>query len=279
MVTPAQPSLRRRAHDAALALLERFGSVPRVAMLLGTGHGGIANQLTSKVIVTAEALPAGLRFAQNAPLLFGQLEGVPVVVGEAPVPAWETQGQQNELGFPVRVMRAMGADLLILTAGAASVLPQIEPGSLAVVEDHINLSGINPLLGLTEEDLGPRFPDMTEAYQPRWREFAREVAGKAGLPCSPAVLAAMPGPCLPTRAEYRLLRALGADLVSMSLVPDVLTAVHAGFEVLALCGIMQTVPLDKNAPVSIEQMLDAADLAAPRMAAVLAGVVRGFGRG
>lgn len=278
MPSSPSPTLRQRAHDAAVALLERFGRVPRVAMLLGTGHGAIANQLVDKVVVHEDSLPQGLRFAQQAPLLFGELEGVPVVVGEAPVGAWEVT-VKSEVGFPVRVMRAMGADLLILTAGAASLLPQIEPGSIAVVEDHLNFSGTNPLHGLREEDLGPRFPDMSDPYTRRWREYAREIARTAGVPCSPAVVATMPGPSLPTRAEYRFLRNVGADLVAMSIAPEVVTAVHAGFQVLALCGVMQAVGFDAPTPPSIEQMLDAADLAAPRMAAVLAGVVRGLGRG
>ena len=264
--------------DAAVALLERFGRVPRVAMLLGTGHGAIANQLEDKVVVHEDSMPHGLRFAQQAPLLFGELEGVPVVVGEAPIGAWEVQ-VPSDVGFPVRVMRAMGADLLILTAGAASLVPQIEPGSLAIIEDHLNFSGTNPLHGLREEDLGPRFPDMSDPYTLRWREYARDIARKTGVPCVPAVLATMPGPNLPTRAEYRFLRSAGADLVGMSLAPEVVTAVHAGFQVLALCGVMQSVSFATHAPASIEQLLDAADLAAPRMAAVLAGVVRGLGRG
>jgi len=278
MVTTPTLSLRQRAHEAAVALLERFGRVPRVAMLLGTGHGLIANQLTDKVVVQEESMPVGLRFAQQAPLLFGTLEGVPVVVGEAPIGAWEVQAQ-SDVGFPVRVLRAMGADVLILTAGAASLVPQIEPGSIAVVEDHLNFSGTNPLQGLREDELAPRFPDMSDPYTRRWREYAREVARQGGIPCVPAVFATMPGPSLPTRAEYRFLRTVGADLVGMSLAPEVVTAVHAGFEVLALCGIMQTVSLESRAPTSIEKMLDAADLAAPRMAAVLAGVVRGLSRG
>ena len=278
MVSTPEPSTRARAHQAAVELLERFGNVPRAAMLLGTGHASISNQLESKVVVSADNLPAGLRFAQDQPLLFGFFEQVPVVVADAAVPPYEAR-TPGEVTFPVRVFRAMGADLLVLSGGAASLRPQIEPGSLAIIEDHVNFSGFHPLQGMTEPDLGPRFPDMSDPYTARWRAFARDVARELGVPCAPGVFAAMPGPSLPTRAEYRLLRALGVDLVGMSLVAEVIASVQAGFDLLALLGVTQAIPLDGMAPASIEQMLDASDLAAPRMAALLAGVIRGLGRG
>ena len=272
MVGPAQPSLRQRAHESAQQLLERTGAKPRVAMLLGTGHASIAGQLKEKLSVPAEDLPTGMRFAQGASLLFGKLEGAPVVVADAPLASYEGHSA-IEVTFPVRVLRAMGTDLLILTAGAASLARQLEPGTIAVVEDHINLSGIHPLQGPPDEQLGPRFPDMSEPYSPHWQEIAREVALKAGIPCLPGTFAAVPGPNLPTRAEYRFLRRIGADLVGMSLVPEVLAAVHSGFNILALVGITQQVETESRSPVSIEAMLDAADLAVPRMGSMLVGVV------
>lgn len=245
-------------------------------MLLGTGHASIAGQLKEKIKVAAEDLPTGMRFAQGAPLLFGTLEGVRVVVADAPLASYEGHSA-SEVTYPVRVLRAMGAELLILTAGAASLCQQLEPGTIAVVEDHINLSGIHPLQGPPDEQLGPRFPDMSEPYSPRWREAAREAALKAGIPCLPGTFAAVPGPNLPTRAEYRFLRRIGADLVGMSMVPEVLAAVHSGFDILALLGITQQVQTESVTPVSIETMLDAADLAAPRMATMLVGVVATMG--
>lgn len=274
MVSASIP-LRQRAHDAAQQLRERSGSKPRVAMLLGTGHSSIAGQLKGKLSIHADDLPTGMRFAQGAPLVFGELEGTPVVVADAPLASYEGYSA-TDVTFPVRVLRAMGAELLILTAGAASLIQQLEPGAIALVEDHINLSGIHPLQGPPDEQLGPRFPDMSEPYSARWREVAREAALNAGIPCLPGVFAAVPGPNLPTRAEYRFLRRIGADLVGMSLVPEVLAAVHSGFDILALVGITQQVEVENRSPVSIEAMLEAADLAAPRMASMLVGVVSSF---
>jgi purine-nucleoside phosphorylase len=273
MVHPADPPLRRRVKEAARELLDHFGSRPRVAMLLGTGHGLISAQLKNKKLLHRQELPGGMLLADDSDLIGGTLEGVPVVVGDPPLAAFEGHGP-IDVTFPVRVLQAMGCELLVLTAGAASLSRHLEPGSIAVVEDHLNFSNLHPLQGPHTADLGPRFPDMSEPYPPRWRRLAREVGQEIGMNCLEGVFAAVPGPSLPTRAEYRFLRRAGADLVGMSLVPEVLAAVHSGLEVLALVGVMQRVQVESTQPVDIEEMLDAAELAAPRMASLLTGIVR-----
>jgi len=273
MVGPRKPSLRHRARDAATELLDIIGERPRIAMLLGTGHSSIAGQLKEKQTIRAEDLPLGMRFASSSPLLTGQLEGVPIILADAPLAPYEGHSA-DDVTFPVRVLAAMGAKDLILTAASASLTLQLEPGMIAVIEDHLNFSGIYPLQGPPDADLGPRFPDMSNPYALELRELARTVALEAGIPCAQGVFAAVPGPSLPTRAEYRALRRLGADLVGMSLVPEVLSAVHSGFRILALVGVTQMVNPESHRPVSIESMIDAADLAAPRIAAMLTGVVR-----
>jgi purine-nucleoside phosphorylase len=268
MAVPA-PSHRTIARDVAQWLQEHTPLRPRVAMLLGSGHASIANQLKEKVVLAGDDLPAA---PLHAPLLIGLLEGVPVAVADAPLAIYEGLSA-NELALPVRVLKALGCELLILTAGAASLSQQIEPGTIAIVEDHLNFSGIHPLIGPNDDQLGPRFPDMSEPYAREWQEIARDVALRAGIPCLPGVFAAVAGPSMPTRAEYRFLRHAGADLVGMSLVPEAIAAVHAGFEVLALVGITQQLSTGKSAQVSIEAMIEAADLAAPRMASLLVGIV------
>jgi purine-nucleoside phosphorylase len=269
MVGPAHPQHRTIARQAAQFVLERTPLRPQIAMLLGSGHASIANQLKEKVVVHGEDLPGA---PLPSPLLIGLLEGVPVAVADAPL-AVHDGNTAAEIAMPVRVLRALGTDLLILTAGAASLSQQLEPGTVAIVEDHINLSGLHPLIGPNDDTLGPRFPDMSEPYAREWQEVARDVAVRGGIPCLPGVFAAVPGPCLPTRAEYRFLRQAGADLVGMSLVPEAIAAVHAGFQVLALVGITQQVTAGKSAQVSIESMIDAADLAGPRIGSMLVGVV------
>ena len=272
MVGPPDTPLRRRVQDAADQLLSQFGQKPRVAMLLGTGHTSISNQLKDKVKLHQKGLPAGMRLAEQSHLMSGELEGVPVLVGDAPLAPYEGH-TPTEVTFPVRVLQAMGVEVLILTAGAASLARHLEPGSISLVEDHLNFSNIHPLQGPHDEELGPRFPDMSDPYPARWRKLAREVGNEIGLHCLPGVFAAVPGPSLPTRAEYRFLRRAGADLVGMSVVPEVMAAVHSGLDVLALVGVTQYVQLESTEPTDIEEIIDAADLAAPRMASLLAGIV------
>lgn len=266
---PSPVSHRHLARELSELLHARTPLRPRVAMLLGTGHASIANQLKDKVVLHGDDLPGA---PLPSPVLVGLLEGVAVAVADAPLASYEGH-DVDDLALPVRVLRALGCDLLILTAGAASLSQQIDPGAIAVVEDHINLTGMQPLLGPNDDQLGPRFPDMSEPYAREWIEIARDVAVRAGIPCAPGVFAATSGPCMPTRAEYRFLRQAGADLVGMSLVPEAVAAVHAGFQVLALVGVTQQVLAGHSSRVSIEAMIDAADLAAPRMATLLVGIV------
>lgn len=269
MTSPAHSQHRAVARDVAQFVFDRTPLRPRVAMLLGTGHSSIANQLKEKVSLHGSDLPGQ---ALPSALLVGLLEGVPVAVADAPLASEEASAGQD-LALPVRVLKALGCDLLILTAGAASLCQQIEPGTIAIVEDHLNFSGMQPLAGPNDDQLGPRFPDMSEPYAREWIEVARDVAQRAGIPCTPGVFAAVTGPCMPTRAEYRFLRGAGADLVGMSLVPETIAAVHAGFQVLALVGVTQQLLAGKPVQVSIEAMIDAADLAGPRMGSLLVGIV------
>ena len=266
MPSPAQH--RHVAREIAQFVHARTSLRPRIGMLLGSGHASIANQLKEKVVLHGDDLPGS---PLPSPLLVGLLEGVPVAVADAPFAVHEGLSGA-ELVLPVRVLKALGCELLVLTAGAASLSLQIEPGAIAVIEDHLNFSGLQPLIGQADDD-GPRFPDMTEPYSREWIEVARDVAMRAGIPCQLGVFAAVSGPAMPTRAEYRFLRQAGADLVGMSLVPEAIAAVHAGCKVLALVGVTQQVLDGKSAQVSIEAMVDAADLAAPRMATVLVGIV------
>lgn len=265
--------VHQRARDAAADLLDRTGQRPHVGLLLGSGHASIAGQLKDKHAIRHDDLPAGLRFAQESPLVSGVLESVSVVVADAPLAPYEGH-DPSEVTYPVRVLRAMGAQVLILTAAGSSLCQQIEPGMIAVVEDHLNLSGIHPLQVPYEEKLGPRFPDMSDPYDAGLRDLARNAAIEVGVPSTPAVFAAVPGPSLPTRAEYRAYRRLGADLVGMSLVPEVLAAVHAGFRVLSLVSVTQMVHTDSPQATPIEAMIDAADVAAPRVASIITGVLR-----
>lgn len=266
----SSPLTQRQLERELIDLLEaRTGLRPRVAMLLGSGHASITNQLKDKVAIGGDDVPG---MPLPSPIHAGILEGVPVAVADLPLQAFDGLSFA-ELAHPVRVLKALGASLLIITGAAASLRRQIEPGAIAVIEDHLNFSNLTPLTGPNDDQLGSRFPDMSEPYAEKWVKLAREVAINAGVPCPRGIFGAIPGPSMPTRAEYRFLRNAGADLVGTSLVHEAIAGVHAGFEVLALVGVTQQVSDGQSSKVSIEAMIDAADLAAPRIATLLVGLM------
>jgi len=263
---------RTRIETAAASLRAVRDKQPSLALLLGTGHTEVSNRLDDREVVTVEEIPEFPRGSEGSAIVLGSHFGLDVIIADAPLAPY-LGASGAELAFPVRVFRAMGVETLVLTAAAASLDPAVTAGDLAIVDDHLNFTTLNPLLGNNDDLLGPRFPDMTEPYDGELSELVRSVAADAGFPIHRGVLAAIRGPSLPTRAEYRLLRSSGADFVGMSTVPEVIAAAHAGLSVAALLAITQTVATPAPRPAEIERMVEAADLAAPRMATVLDGLL------
>jgi purine-nucleoside phosphorylase len=181
--------------------------------------------------------------------------------------------------FPVRVMQRLGVGTLILTAAAGGIRADLAPGDLVSLVDHLNLIGRNPLRGPNDDRLGVRFLDLSEVYSTRLRRVAREEAERLGVELSPGVYACMPGPCYETPAEVRMLRALGADVVGMSTVPEAIVARHAGIEVLALALVTNAAAGVSPNPISHEEVLAAGRAATPRLGALIAGVVTRLARG
>jgi len=266
-------AIHDRVLVAAQTLLDRRdGRRPKVAMFLGTGHAELSNRLEEKTVVLVEDLPEFPAVGESSTFVLGSYSGMEVLIADAPMaPYLGIAGQ--DLAFPVRVFRAMGAEILILTAAAASLDPDLRSGDLALVEDHMDFTRMNPLLGQNDDLMGPRFPDMSEPYCSQLRGLARKLAAEAGFPLHEGIFSAIQGPSLPTRAEYRFLRAAGSDFVGMSTVPEVLAAVHAGFRNLALLGITQSIDLERGQPTDLEAMVEASDLAAPRMGSLLTGML------
>lgn len=266
-------AVQERIQAAADTMLaKRDGRRPKVAMCLGTGHADLSNRLQDKTVVLLEEIPEFPTEIESSTLVMGTYSGMEVLIADAPMAPYLGISGHN-LAFPVRVFRAMGAEILILTAAAASLDPNPKPGDLALIEDHMDFTGMNPLLGQNNDLMGPRFPDMSEPYCSQLRSLAKGLAAEAGFPLHEGIFSAIQGPSLPTRAEYRFLRAAGSDFVGMSTVPDVLAAVHAGFRNLALLGITQKIDLERGRPTDLESMVEASDLAAPRMGSLLAGLL------
>jgi purine-nucleoside phosphorylase len=269
------PALPARIREAASAIRERTEIAPRVGIILGTGLGRLGEEIeVESVIPYAEIPHFSPSTVESHPgrLLLGRLGGKPVVAMQGRLHRYEGYSLQ-EVTFPVRVLRALGAEVLVVSNACGGMNPLWAPGDLVLLSDHINLLGDNPLIGANDERLGPRFPDMSAAYDPELQRLAAEVALDAGIPLRRGVYVAVTGPNLETRAEYRMLRAIGADVVGMSTVPEVIVAVHAGMRVLGISIITDACLPDALEPASLPQILAVAAGAEPQLSTIVRGVV------
>ncbi len=272
---PGAPSLRARIDAASGAVRARFAPTPEVAIILGTGLGGLAEEIDVAAAFDYADLPAfplSTVESHAGRLLCGTLGGKTVVAMQGRFHRYEGYSLQ-EVSFPVRVLRALGARALIVANACGGMHPLWSPGDLMLIADHINLLGDNPLVGAHDESFGSRFPDMSEPYDPALRAAARAVAAEQGTVLREGVYVAVPGPNLETRAEYRMLRSFGADVVGMSTVPEVIVAVQGGMRVLGLSIITDQCLPDALEPASVERIIATAKLAEPRLTALVRGVV------
>jgi len=260
---------------AVRAVRARTTLTPEVAIILGTGLGGLADELDVEARIPygdIPGFPLSTVESHAGRLLAGTLAGRRVVAMQGRVHLYEGYSPQ-EIAFPVRVLARLGARTLVVSNACGGMHPLWSPGDLMLIADHINLLGANPLVGPNDDRLGPRFPDMSEPYDAELRSLARAVALALGVPLREGVYVAVTGPNLETRAEYRMLRALGADVVGMSTVPEVITAAHMGLRVLGLSIITDQCLPDALAPASLEQILAVAREAEPRLTALVRGVI------
>ncbi len=209
---------------------------PVVAIVLGSGLGGFADCIENPSVIPYEEIPEwpqSTAIGHAGKVVAGVVSGVPVIALAGRVHLYEGYTPQQVV-FGLRAMDLLGVESVILTNAAGGINPEFTPGRLALIADHINLTGVNPLTGPNDESLGPRFPDLSEAYSKRYREIAREAAKAMNLDLPEGVYAAVPGPSYETPAEIRYLRTIGADLVGMSTVLETIAAVHMGMTVLAI---------------------------------------------
>lgn len=262
---------------AATAFIrQRWSLAPKVSIILGSGLGGISNALADAVTISYDEIPHFARSTAHGhagQLVCGLLDGVPVVVMEGRMHAYEGYPLQ-QITLPVRVMKRLGAGLLVVTNACGGLNPQYRTGDLMVIEDHINLLGDNPLIGINDERLGSRFPDMSAPYTPALIEAALAVARREDFAAQRGVYVAVTGPNLETRAEYRFLRVIGADVVGMSTVPEVLVAVHASMQVLGISVITDMCLPDALEVATVEQILAVARSAEPKLRAIILAAVQ-----
>jgi purine-nucleoside phosphorylase len=270
--------LVEQIQGAVSAIRTVWSGVPRVGMILGTGLGGLTEQIRQEAAVSYEDIPHFPR--STAPthagrFVCGTLEGVSIVAMEGRFHYYEGYSLQ-QVTFPVRVMKALGAELLLVTNAAGGINPQLELADVVVLEDHINLMPDNPLRGVNDDRLGPRWPDLCEPYD---RELIRRACAaglELGIPVQKGVLVAVPGPNLETRAEYRMLKLMGADVVSMSTVPEVLVAIHSGMKVLGFSIVTDLCLPDALEPVNIPQILANAAKGGERLARLIPRILAGL---
>lgn len=266
--------------EAVAAVRARAGDLrPRCGIVLGTGLGGLADAMTVEHTVPYEEIPGfplSTVESHAGRLLVGTLEDVPVVALQGRFHLYEGVSAQD-IAVPIRVFRLLGAEVLILSGACGGLNPLWSAGDLVLLDDHINLLGDSPLIGPNVDALGPRFPDMSAPYDPELQDLAHEVALELRIPLRTGVYAAVAGPNLETRAEYRMLRTLGADVVGMSTVPEVIAARHAGLRVLAVSIITDQCLPDALEEARIEDILATAARAQPSLTALMRGVVARLG--
>lgn len=269
------PPLFDRIETAAGVVRQRSSASPEVAIILGTGLGGLADQIDVQASIPYQQIPGfplSTVETHAGRLLLGRLGKRSIVAMQGRFHRYEGYGLA-EVTFPVRVLHALGVRSLIVSNACGGMNPLWGPGDLVLLSDHINLLGDNPLVGSNDERLGPRFPDMSAPYDPELRALARAAALDLGIVLREGVYVAVPGPSLETRAEYRVLRAMGADVVGMSTVPEVIVANHAGMRTLGISIITDQCLPDALEPADIGRIIATAGRAEPSLTRLIAALV------
>jgi purine-nucleoside phosphorylase len=272
--TSHRASLQGKLAEAVAAIRSRTDLRPAIGMVLGSGLGAFAETLEEACLVPFAEIPhfvASTVAGHRGILVLGRCSGVPLAVLQGRVHFYEGHSLQDVV-FPVRVLGGLGVRTLVLTNAAGAVNPDSAPGGLMIVEDHINLIG-NPLVGANADELGPRFPDMGEAYDHRLRDLAEAACAAVGVRARRGVYLAMSGPSYETPAEIRMARTLGADAVGMSTAPEVVAARHMGMRVLALSCITNLAAGVSATPLDHHEVLATAERVKASLLAVLARIV------
>jgi purine-nucleoside phosphorylase len=270
---------RAQLEEAAAAVRARTRYAPTVGLILGSGLGPLAEAVEDADVIPAEGIPHWPRptvVGHAGRLVIGRLEGQAVLVQQGRAHYYEGHSLQQAT-LPVRVMQLLGVRILIVTNAAGAIHPDFRPGDVMLIADHLNLmgmAGVSPLRGPNDDSLGTRFPDMSRAYDRELRALALAAAQAAGLELRQGVYICLGGPSFETPADLRFLRAIGADAVGMSTVPEVTVARHGGLRVLGLSGISNKANLDGDTQTTHDEVLAAGKEIVPKLTAVIRGVLR-----
>jgi purine-nucleoside phosphorylase len=264
-----------KIQEARASIQKQWPGQPRVGIILGTGLGGFAEDIQAEASIPYGKIPhfpEATVQTHAGRLVCGKLGGKTVVAMEGRFHYYEGY-TLKQVTFPVRVMKALGCDTLIVSNACGGMNPQYAKGDIMVIEDHINLIGDNPLIGPNDERLGIRFPDMCHPYDPELIALTQQIALEEKIACQKGVFVAVSGPNLETRAEYRFLRAIGADVVGMSTVPEVIVGVHASMRILGLSVVTDICLPDALEPVSLQEIIAIANNAEKKLRVLVKRVI------
>ncbi len=264
-----------KIEEAVAVIRSKWDRKPQAGIILGTGLGGLVEEIEVEAALDYEEIPHFPRstaISHAGRLVCGNLQGVPVIAMEGRLHMYEGYSLK-QITLPVRIMKAMGADLLVVSNACGGMNPNYGTGDIVVIEDHINLMGDNPLIGINDDRLGPRFPDMCAPYDPDLIDISLQIARREDIVAHKGVFVAVAGPNLETRAEYRFLRTIGADTVGMSTVPEVIVAVHCGMRTVGFSIVTDLCLPDALEPADVSKIIAIANAAEPNLRTLVKGVL------
>ena len=267
--------LYEQIQEAVAKIHSVWDKKPHAGVILGTGLGNFAEKITVEATLDYGDIPhfpVSTATSHRGRFVFGTLRGLPVMVMEGRFHAYEGY-PISQITLPVRVMKALGAELLVVSQAVGGMNPYYKPGDVMLIDDHINLLGDNPLVGVNDDRLGPRFPDMSQPYDFELLAEGQAIARRGDFVVHRGVSVAVLGPCLETRAEYRFLRAIGADVVGMSTIPEVITAVHCGLRVFGMAVVTDMCLPDALEPAVVEEIIRIANSAEPKLRSLVEGIL------
>ncbi len=262
--------------EAVASIREKWSGTARAGMILGTGLGGLTDKIEAEAKIPYEQIPhfpVSTAPSHKGQLVCGNLNGVPVVVLEGRFHYYEGYSLR-EVTFPVRVMKALGADTLVVTSAVGGLNPLYELADIIIIDDHINMMPDNPLRGVNDDSLGPRFPDMSAPYDQELIGTAAAAALQLGIPAHKGVLTSVAGPNLETRAEYRMLRTIGADIVGMSTIPEIIVARHASMRAVAFSVVTDMCLPDALEEADIDKIIEVAGRGGERLSRLIPEVLK-----
>jgi len=268
-------SILQKMEEAKQFIQSKHTATPRIGLVLGSGLGVLGDEVENPTVVPYSEIPnfpVSTVEGHAGQLVLGQLAGQEVVVMQGRFHFYEGWSL-DEVTFPVRVMKALGVEILIVTNAAGGINPDWEAGDLMLITDHINFTGQNPLIGANEKEIGPRFPDMSNGYDRELRGLAKDVAAKLGITLREGVYAGVSGPSYETPAEIRMLRVLGGHAVGMSTVPEVIVANHAGLKVLGITCISNMAAGILDQPLSHNEVMETAEKAKSSFISLVKSIV------